>query len=947
MRFRFGYILVSLSLIITSCGNSAKKISDLCPLKVLTPAVANQKIAKMVCKNGLQLLIISNPDTAISGAALAVKTGNNADPEDIPGMAHFTEHCVFLGNEKYPEPSGFANFLSSHNGMRNAFTSPRTTSFIFSIDTSAFNEAITQFVHMFIRPLFRQEDLDREKYAVDQEFSIHPNQDTRRIFRIQQIIAPKGNPIQKFGCGNEKTLSKVTSEDMRSWFYKHYSPENMVAIVYTSDPIDLATKNLTKIFGEIPSSDTYCPNQIFLPSGDTDSLGKIYINQANQPQSCLEMYWHLYDSQDSSSLGCYAALSHILTHEGENGLISLLKRKHLITAAYSGYYRTSTSTGDFYLSFELTEQGDKEYSQILTYVFDYLKHMQKQGIPKYCLEEINKINSLNYVYSSNTELFQSLTKQISDLTEESLSTYPYQSLVYPEYTIEEEKHLLSILSNPALTRYILSTRLSSHLDNSIPHYDPIFNMTYYECPLPDLHNTGTDREVISFPEPNTYIPENFSDFVCPTPTIHDSFPFSPQLAYEDDQLLCYVCQDTYYTLPKLSLTLRIRSPQISRKNLASLVSADIYSLAVEEKLREKFFSASLVGITLSASQRGEGFDLTISGYTTITPALLKSILPLLPQIEVSEEQFISYQQQVLQNYTAGKTCCPVRFGLAEIKSQVMLDSYSYDEKIRALQEISFSDFQRFKQHLFEKIKAEALIVGALSEKQENDLISTLKEFISSYPIYQTPPFCYQIRGSSQHVINLNYPLEGNGMILMLGSENNTSCNSLVANEMMFDWLHEIAFHELRTQQQLGYMVGARHCELASCPFGFFYIRSATYSPQELTERTKTFIKKVVDNPEAFGMSPEYFSNLRSAYIQSKLRPSFPIESTKDILFNLAFENSPPRLSLPNENISAARNMTYEEFLEFSKQFLSGSLGSELLVHVVGTDAKNCHSQSVN
>jgi secreted Zn-dependent insulinase-like peptidase len=34
-----------------------------------------------------------------------VKVGSFSDPPEIPGMAHFLEHMVFMGSEKYPQVS--------------------------------------------------------------------------------------------------------------------------------------------------------------------------------------------------------------------------------------------------------------------------------------------------------------------------------------------------------------------------------------------------------------------------------------------------------------------------------------------------------------------------------------------------------------------------------------------------------------------------------------------------------------------------------------------------------------------------------------------------------------------------------------------------------------------------------------------------------------------------
>jgi nardilysin len=38
--------------------------------------------------------------------------GSFSDPKNIPGMAHFLEHMVFMGSEKFPQENDFDSFIS-------------------------------------------------------------------------------------------------------------------------------------------------------------------------------------------------------------------------------------------------------------------------------------------------------------------------------------------------------------------------------------------------------------------------------------------------------------------------------------------------------------------------------------------------------------------------------------------------------------------------------------------------------------------------------------------------------------------------------------------------------------------------------------------------------------------------------------------------------------------
>jgi hypothetical protein len=70
--------------------------------------------------NGLKVLLISDSTTDKSAAALSVEVGHMCDPEEIPGLAHFCEHMLFLGTKKFPNENDYTSFLSENSGSSNA-----------------------------------------------------------------------------------------------------------------------------------------------------------------------------------------------------------------------------------------------------------------------------------------------------------------------------------------------------------------------------------------------------------------------------------------------------------------------------------------------------------------------------------------------------------------------------------------------------------------------------------------------------------------------------------------------------------------------------------------------------------------------------------------------------------------------------------------------------------
>jgi hypothetical protein len=73
------------------------------------------------------VLLISDPTTDKSAAALDVRVGHLSDPAELPGLAHFLEHMLFMGTKKYPDENEYNVFLAQHGGSSNAYTDTEDT----------------------------------------------------------------------------------------------------------------------------------------------------------------------------------------------------------------------------------------------------------------------------------------------------------------------------------------------------------------------------------------------------------------------------------------------------------------------------------------------------------------------------------------------------------------------------------------------------------------------------------------------------------------------------------------------------------------------------------------------------------------------------------------------------------------------------------------------------
>ena len=72
--------------------------------------------------SGVRCLLVQDPRAEKCAAALDVHVGHMSDPTDRPGLAHFCEHMLFMGTDKYPRENEWDDYITSHGGDNNAYT---------------------------------------------------------------------------------------------------------------------------------------------------------------------------------------------------------------------------------------------------------------------------------------------------------------------------------------------------------------------------------------------------------------------------------------------------------------------------------------------------------------------------------------------------------------------------------------------------------------------------------------------------------------------------------------------------------------------------------------------------------------------------------------------------------------------------------------------------------
>lgn len=226
--------------------------------------------------NGMEVVLVSDDTADVANVSMSVAAGSLYDPTDVPGLAHFVEHLLFMGTEKHPVENEYNSFLSQNNGSSNAYTSAEYTDFFFSVANNALFDALDLFSGFFTCPLFLDSCVQREISAVDNEHSKNLQSDVWRSSQLIKHISRPDHSFNHFYTGNKSTLSIPTIRERAIEFHKaYYLPSNMKLVVQGGFDVAKMQCRIQSLFGCLENRDSL-PPQFSEHVFGKDAMNSIY-----------------------------------------------------------------------------------------------------------------------------------------------------------------------------------------------------------------------------------------------------------------------------------------------------------------------------------------------------------------------------------------------------------------------------------------------------------------------------------------------------------------------------------------------------------------------------------------------------------------------------------------------------------------------------------------------
>ncbi|ETO32182.1 hypothetical protein RFI_04936 [Reticulomyxa filosa] len=503
--------------------------------------------------------------------------------------------------------------------------------------------------------------------------------------------------------------------------------------------------------------------------------------------------------------------------------------------------------------------------------------------------------------------------------------------------------------------------------------------------------SNKDDGLLHTPPPNPYIADDFSlycETTCPQQDKDKDKKGKdekwlgpiPQVVVTNDQLKLWFKMDQYFKQPKLGVKFKIFSP-VAGDTCANRMKSSLLFTCFHNVMSEYTYVFTEAGLSSNVDFDGvSGINVEFFGYNQKLPVLVDTVLSKLTHFNLtkvwnkSSVKFKAFEKQkrsnkwlcliiifcyVNQLFVWLYVCCYVNssnkrhcfFFFLLLLSHRNPQGFSLEEMEEEVNKITYEDLMAHYRQLFAQVFVEGLVYGNAEAKQATDTYSHL---IDKHLLKNKTPKIYPPKDIlAARKGSLKVPANGYTHALRFENFNSDDNNNAIGNDYFFaidtpkDWAvlklmaHMTSvpcFDQLRTKEQLGYLVWS-FSDIARGLMSFrVTIQSVVADPIKLDERVELFLQDF--RKQLAATNKDTFESNKEGVVNDLLEKTKGVGQQFGEYWN-ELENWRYQFERRENVAQEIKKLTLENILEFYDEYILGSKGtrSKLSVQCFGKDFK--------
>jgi insulysin len=812
---------------------------------LLKSAYDNRQFNYIELANGLRILLVQDPSCVKIACSITFNVGHFNDDKNCYGINHLLEHMLFLGNRVFTKANAFNDFIATNGGSINALTGTEYSSYSYEIAAEYEQQAITHLYAMISKPSFNEALIEKEINTIDAEFLLKQKDDLRRLYQVHKETCNPDHPFSQFSVGNKQTFSPFSplqiKQKLLRIFERFYQPQNACLCLVSPQKLAVSEQSVRKNFNDWPSNKYL----------SVEPLPTLYLKQNLGVQInilplqnvrrmiitfALPQQRSHYRSKPLSVLG------HILGDEGKGGLLYFYKKKNWATSLNAGGGIEGSNFKDFNINLQLTDEGIKCADELITALFSYIQLLNKNSLEKWRIEETASLNQLMWDFPERAKSIDEACHYSQTMFE-----YPPKHLIAGDYLLDKPTEhivlqMLDFFCPENMRVKIVNPFVKT--THKAKWYDTPYSVEPIDANRLKSFLSGNWRPCFELPKANQFLPP------CkPVKPIAPEFVIPKQIISENGLDIWYG-QDDKFQQPKGDCFLTFDCQAVN-EGIHITAAKRLWVALLNEKLNQKYYQANLAGMHFHLYPHQGGFSLQTNGFSANQ---LEFCTNLLTQVVVKKDFSSSFSQVKAQQYQGLSNALlnkPINCLFSKLSVLMQQQNHAPLEMAHVMQNLTPNDIEVTKEKLLSQFHLEGLMFGDWSAEEAYKVSADIKKFRMMHGT------CAKIhRGVAdiRHGRVVSYQVEcqhKDPAVVIYFQAPDASLKNMALTILAEQLIASPFFNQLRTEKQLGYLVGSGFIPFNQHPGIGFYIQSPHHPAEYLIEAIHLFLQQIIEKINQF------------------------------------------------------------------------------------------------
>jgi predicted Zn-dependent peptidase len=288
---------------------------------------------------GTEILIEPLPHVRSCSVGFWVRRGSCCELPEEEGLAHFIEHTVFKGTERYPGPQVMAEATDRLGGNVDAFTGKETACFYGKVLREQLPALVDLLGELVTTPRFAEDELARERKVILEEISQSEDQPDDWVSELFYAHFWPGGPLAHPILGTREQVGGYGADQAAAFFRKTYRAPNLLIAAAGDIQPEAFIELLQPILARIPQG-----VEGAWPPPNRPSPFLLNTQRKDLQQASLVMGFPAVAHQDPDR-AAVNLLSYVLGGGMSSRLFMELREKHALCYQVGSYLSQYRDTG--------------------------------------------------------------------------------------------------------------------------------------------------------------------------------------------------------------------------------------------------------------------------------------------------------------------------------------------------------------------------------------------------------------------------------------------------------------------------------------------------------------------------------------------------------------------------------------------------------------------------